>query len=91
VQFVSAARSRRDLASRRRDRLGEPDRLVTRREAAELLGFTDAQQRAGFFHGREIESLSNTLARLTSAIHAYDVSAALTYVKDGTILPHYQQ
>jgi hypothetical protein len=59
--------------------------------ASLILGFTDAQERAGFFHGREIESLSNTLAPLTSAIHAYDVSAALTYVKDGTILPHYQQ
>jgi hypothetical protein len=59
--------------------------------ASLILGFTDAQQRASFFHGREIESLSNTLARLTSAIHAYDVSAALTYVKDGTILPHYRQ
>jgi hypothetical protein len=59
--------------------------------ASLILGFADAQQRAGFLHGREIESLSNTLARLTSAIHAYDVSAALTYVKDGTILPHYQQ
>jgi hypothetical protein len=55
------------------------------------LGFTDAHERAGFFHGREIESLSNTLAPLTAAIHAYDVSAALTYVKDGTILKHYQQ
>ena len=31
------------------------------------------------------------LAPPTSAIHAYDVSAALNYVKDGTILPHYQQ
>jgi hypothetical protein len=31
------------------------------------------------------------LAPLTSAIHAYDVSAMLTYVKDGAILPHYQQ
>jgi hypothetical protein len=59
--------------------------------ASLILGFTDAQEQAGFFHGREIESLSNTLAPLTSAIHAYDVSAALTYVKDGTILPHYQQ
>jgi hypothetical protein len=55
------------------------------------LAFTDAQQQAAFFHSREIESLSNTLAPLTSAIHAYDVSAALTYVKDRTILPHYQQ
>lgn len=59
--------------------------------ASLILGFADAQERAGFFHGREIENLSNTLAPLTSAIHAYDVSAALTYVKDGTILPHYQQ
>jgi hypothetical protein len=59
--------------------------------ASLIMGFTDAQARAGFFHGPEIESLSNTLAPLTSAIHAYDVFAALTYVKDGTILPHYQQ
>jgi len=60
-------------------------------QASLILGFTDAQERAGFFHGREIESLSNTLAPLTSAIHAYDVSAVLTYVKDGRILTHYQQ
>jgi len=59
--------------------------------ASLILGFTDAHERAGFFHSPEIESLSNTLAPLTSAIHAYDVSAALTYVKDGTVLPHYQQ
>ena len=45
----------------------------------------------GFFHGRAIESLPNTLAPFTSAIHAYDVSAALTYVEGGAILPHYQQ
>jgi hypothetical protein len=59
--------------------------------ASLIMGFTDARERASFFHGREIESLSNALAPLTSAIHAYHVSAALTYVKDGTILPHYQQ
>jgi hypothetical protein len=59
--------------------------------ASLILGFTDTQERSGFLHGREIESLSDTLAPLTSAIHAYDVSAALTYVKDGTILPHHQQ
>lgn len=58
--------------------------------ASLILGFAEEQERAGFFHGREIESLSSTLAPLTSAIHAYDVSAALTYVKDGAILPHYQ-
>ena len=59
--------------------------------ASLILGFTDAEERAVFFHGREIESLSNTLAPLTSAIHAYDVPAALTCVKDGAILSHYQQ
>jgi hypothetical protein len=59
--------------------------------ASLILGFTDARERASFFRGREIESLSNALAPLTSAIHAYDVSEALTYVEDGTILPHYQQ
>jgi len=59
--------------------------------ASLILGFTDAQERAGFLRGREIESLSDTLAPLTAAIHAYDVSTTLTYVKDGTILPHYQQ
>jgi hypothetical protein len=58
--------------------------------ASLILGFRDAHERAGFFQGAEIESLSDTLAPLTSAIHAYDVSAALTYVKDGTILPHHQ-
>jgi hypothetical protein len=59
--------------------------------ASLILGFTDAQERADFFHGPEIESLSSTLAPLTSGIHAYDVSEALTYGKDGTILPHDQQ
>ena len=59
--------------------------------ASLIVGLTDAQERAGFLHGPEIKRLSNTLAPLTSAIHAYDVSAVLTYVKDGTILPHYQQ
>jgi hypothetical protein len=59
--------------------------------ASLILGFADAQERVGFFHGRDIESLSNTLARLTSAIHAYDVFAALAFVKDGKILPHYRQ
>jgi hypothetical protein len=59
--------------------------------ASLILGFMDTQERAGFLHGGEIESLSGTLAPLTSAIHAYDVSDAPTYVKDGTILPHYQQ
>jgi hypothetical protein len=53
--------------------------------ASLVLGFTDAQERAGFLRGREMESLSDMLAPLASAIHAYDVSAALPYVEDGRL------
>lgn len=38
-----------------------------------------------------IEDLSNRMAPQVSAIHAYDVAAALTYVKNGEILPRYQE
>ena len=47
--------------------------------------------RADFFKGPEVGSLSNTLAAFASAIHAYDVTDALTYVKDGKELLHYQR
>jgi hypothetical protein len=62
-----------------------------RLHASLILGFTDAPTKAAFFQSREIQNLSSMLAPLASAIHAYDVSAALTYVTDGTVLPHYQQ
>jgi hypothetical protein len=54
-------------------------------------GFTDTAVRDAFFTSDVIEKLSNQLTPLASAIHAYDVAAALTYVKNGDILPHYQQ
>ena len=59
--------------------------------ASLVLGFADPAARTAFFEGTDIEQLSQTLAPVASAIHAYDVSAALTYVKDGEILPHYQE
>ena len=59
--------------------------------ASLILGFADTGSRTAFFAGKDIEQLSQTLAPVASAIHAYDVSAALTYVKDGEILPHYQE
>jgi len=59
--------------------------------ASLILGFTDAGSRDAFFTSNVIEEVSNQLAPLASAIHAYDVDAALTYVKNGDILPHYQQ
>ncbi|CAH0300989.1 hypothetical protein SRABI83_04521 [Arthrobacter sp. Bi83] len=35
--------------------------------------------------------LSRQLTPLASAIHAYDVDAALTYVRQGQALPHYEE
>jgi len=57
--------------------------------ASLMLGFADASARAAFFHGEEITTLSGELSMFASAVHAYEVSEALTYVKDGEILPHY--
>jgi hypothetical protein len=43
------------------------------------------------YESRQLGNLSNELGRFASAVHAYEVSAALTFVRDGTILPHYQE
>ena len=59
--------------------------------ASLVLGFDDPAARAAFFQGPEIEHLSRTLAPVASAIHAYDVAAALTFVEGGQVLPHYHQ
>jgi hypothetical protein len=68
------------------------DNLSDQRYHASLvLGFDDPAARAAFFQGPEIEHLSQTLAPVASAIHAYDVVAALTFVEGGQILRHYHQ
>jgi hypothetical protein len=59
--------------------------------ASLILGFADPGARTAFFAGPDVTQLSQTLAPVASAIHAYDVSAALTYVKDGEVLPSYQE
>jgi hypothetical protein len=59
--------------------------------ASLILGFTDTTARDAFLASSVIEELSSTLTPLVSAIHAYDVTAALTHVKEGDILPHYQE
>jgi hypothetical protein len=58
-------------------------------QASLIVGFADAAARAAFFESDEIAALSDELSMFASAVHAYDVSAALTYVEDGVILPHY--
>jgi hypothetical protein len=55
------------------------------------LGFTDANALRAFFGSGEIATLSGKLPEFLSAVHAYEVTEALTYVKDGKILPHYQE
>ncbi|MFC4507704.1 MULTISPECIES: strictosidine synthase [Streptomyces] len=59
--------------------------------ASLVLGFNDTASRAAFFTSDVIEELSSRLTPFASAIHAYDVTAALTYVKNGDILPHYEE
>jgi hypothetical protein len=59
--------------------------------ASHVLGFADTAARTAFFQGTHIEQLSQTLAPVASAIHTYDVFAALTYVEGGEILPHYKE
>jgi len=67
------------------------NRADQRFHASLVLGFADPAARTAFFEGTDIEQLSQTLAPVASAIHAYDVFAALTYVQGGEILPHYQE
>ncbi|MFF5308470.1 strictosidine synthase [Streptomyces massasporeus] len=59
--------------------------------ASVSLGFADTATRDAFFTGNVVQDLADRLASQVSAIHAYDVTAALTYVKNGDILPHYEE
>jgi hypothetical protein len=58
--------------------------------ASLMLGFADTNALRAFFGSGEIAALSGKLSEFVSAVHAYEVSEALTYVNDGKILPHYQ-
>ena len=58
--------------------------------ASVSLGFADSHARAAFFESSAVRNVSDSLASVASGVHAYDVTAALTYVKDGRILPHYE-
>jgi hypothetical protein len=58
--------------------------------ASVILGFTDTNALRAFFGSGEIATLSGRLPEFVAAIHAYEVTEALTYVKDGNVLPHHQ-
>jgi len=57
--------------------------------ASLMLGFTGASERAAFFDSDELAKASDGLSEFASAIHAYEVSEALTYVSEGRVLPDY--
>ena len=58
-------------------------------QASLILGFTDAHGLGAFYGSEQIAALSGQLPKFVSAVHAYEVTEALTYVKGGKILPHY--
>lgn len=58
--------------------------------ASLVLGFADTDALRSIFGSEEIATLSRKLPEFASAVHAYEVSETLTYVKDGKILPHAQ-
>lgn len=59
--------------------------------ASVILGFADAAARDSFLTGDRIGELSTLLTTAVSAVHAYDVTAALRYVRGGEILPRYEE
>lgn len=61
-----------------------------RLHASLILGFADDAGRDAFFDGRA-RQLSGLLAPHASAVHAYDVAAALTYVRNGRVLPAFEE
>lgn len=58
--------------------------------ASLILGFADTDALRAFFESGEIATLSGKLPKFATAVHAYGVTEALTYVKDGEVLPNYQ-
>lgn len=60
-------------------------------QASLMLGFSDKTTMTTFFKSEELKKLSERIALFCSAVHAYEISETLTYVKDGKILPHYEK
>jgi hypothetical protein len=58
--------------------------------ASLILGFADSNAFPAFFGSGELATLSGKLSEFVSAVHAYEVTETITYVKDGRVLPRYQ-
>lgn len=59
--------------------------------ASVMLGFTDADALRSYFASDAVAKLSIRLPAFASAVHAYEVSDAITFVKDGMILSNPEQ
>lgn len=58
--------------------------------ASITLGFADGAAQARFFEALARDNSSADISRVASAAHAYQVSEALTFVRDGKNLPNYE-
>ena len=56
--------------------------------ASVVLGFADDSAREAFFTKGAAGRHTSLIAPSVSAIHAYNIDATLTFVKDGAVLPH---
>jgi len=55
-------------------------------QASVILGFADKREMEKFFNSDEVKKLSERIAVFCSAVHAYQVSETITFVKDGKIV-----
>ena len=51
-----------------------------------MLGFADEQVMQAFFKSDEMKRLSERLGMFCSAIHAYEISERIAFVKNGKII-----
>ena len=56
--------------------------------ASLMLGFTDKKAMEEFFKNDAVKKLSDRIAIFCSAVHAYEISETLTFVKEGKELSH---
>jgi hypothetical protein len=52
-------------------------------QASLMLGFTDKSEMEKFFNGDELKKISERISVFCSAVHAYEISETLTFVKEG--------
>jgi len=60
-------------------------------QASLMLGFTDKKSMEEFFNSEAVKKLSDRISVFCSAVHAYEISETLTFVKDGKQLLHYEK